>query len=326
MLRILIQSIPHLIKTKKKKKMGLNLNDFPENYVECYNYLNEKLPDNLKTVKMAIVCGSGLNNLADKIKDTVVFDYKDIPGFAQSTVPGHKGKLVFGILSNTPVVCMVGRFHFYEGHSAQKVSFPIRIFRMFGAKILFLTNAAGGLNSSYTTGDLVIIRDHISFLNFTGSNPLIGPNLDIFGDRFPPMLNVYSHRLRHIFTKAAAQCGYNSLKEGTYICLSGPSYETPAEARFFSSIGDLVGMSTAPEATVGNHCGMEVIGISLVTNMVNQELTLSSFKSPEELAAENYKKPTISHAEVIEVGNQKAKILEGIVEKFTTVLEQSDFA
>jgi len=304
--------------------MSLNLNDFPENYVECYKYLYDKLPENLRKVKIAIVCGSGLNNLADKIKNTVDFDYKDIPGFAQSTVPGHKGKLVFGVLSNTPVVCMVGRFHFYEGHSAQKVSFPIRIFRMFGAKILVLTNAAGGLNPAFTTGDLVIIRDHISFLNFTGSNPLIGQNLSIFGDRFPPMLNVYSHRLRYLFTQAAAQCNYNTLKEGTYICLSGPSYETPAEARFFAKIGDLVGMSTAPEATVGNHCGMEVIGISLVTNMVNQDLTLSSFKSPEEVAAENYKKPTISHAEVIEVGNQKAKTLEGIVEKFTALLEKEE--
>jgi len=300
--------------------MALNLKDFPDNYVECYNYLNSKLPEGLKKVKMAIVCGSGLNNLADKITDVVEFDYKDIPGFAQSTVPGHKGKLVFGNLSKVPVVCMVGRFHFYEGHSAQKVSFPIRIFRMFGASVLLLTNAAGGLNHEYKTGDLVIIRDHISFLNFTGSNPLIGPNLSIFGDRFPPMLNVYSHRLRHLFTKAAAECGYNDLKEGTYICLSGPSYETPAEARFFAKIGDLVGMSTAPEATVGTHCGMEVIGISLVTNMVNQDVTLTSFKSPEEIAAENYQKPTISHAEVIAVGKEKAKTLEGIVEKFAANL------
>jgi len=305
--------------------MGINLEDFPEEYVKCYNYLNEKLPDNLKNVKMAIVCGSGLNNLADKIKDTVEFNYKDIPGFAASTVPGHRGKLVFGILANTPVVCMVGRFHFYEGHTAQKVSFPIRIFRMFGAKVLLLTNAAGGLNKSFTTGDLMMIRDHVSFLNFTGSNPLIGPNHSIFGDRFPPMLNVYNHQLRYLFTKAAAQCNYNDLKEGTYICLSGPSYETPAEARFFSTIGDVVGMSTAPEATVGNHCGMGVVGISLVTNMVNQNLTLSSFKSPEEVAAENYKAPTISHAEVIEVGNQRAKLLEGIVEKFTEILEKEYF-
>jgi len=305
--------------------MSIDLSKFPDNYVTCYKYLYEKLPDELKNVKMAIVCGSGLNNLADKIKNTVVFDYKDIPGFAVSTVAGHKGKLVFGILSNTPVVCMVGRFHFYEGHSAQKVSFPIRIFRMFGAKVLVLTNAAGGLNPTYNTGDLVIIRDHVSFLNFTGSNPLIGPNESIFGERFPPMLNVYNHRLRNLFVQAAAQCNYTSLKEGTYICLSGPSYETPAEARFFSNVGDVVGMSTAPEATVGNHCGMKVIGISLVTNMVNQNPTLSSFKTPEEIAAENYTAPTISHAEVIEVGNQKAKILEGIVAKFTEILEQNNF-
>jgi len=305
--------------------MSLDLSKFPENYVKCYNYLYERLPDELKSVKMAIVCGSGLNNLADRIKNTVVFEYKDIPGFAASTVAGHRGNLVFGILSNTPVVCMVGRFHFYEGHSAQKVSFPIRIFRMFGAKVLVLTNAAGGLNQSFKTGDLVIIRDHVSFLNLTGSNPLIGPNESIFGERFPPMLDAYNHHLRYLFSQAAAECNYYDLKEGTYICLSGPSYETPAEARFLSKIGDVVGMSTAPEATIGHHCGMKVIGISLVTNPVNQNLTLSSFKSPEELAAENYEAPTISHAEVIEVGNQKAKILEGIVTKFTEILEQKNF-
>jgi len=305
--------------------MSYKFEGLPQNYIDTYEYLHSKLPDNLKTVKMAIVCGSGLNNLADKINDTVEFDYKDIPGFAASTVPGHRGKLVFGILSKTPVVCMVGRFHFYEGHTAQKVSFPIRVFRMFGAKVLVLTNAAGGLNSSYSTGDLVIIRDHISFLNFTGSNPLIGPNENMFGPRFPPMLNVYNQYLRYLFTQAAAQCNYNNLKEGTYICLSGPSYETPAEARFFSKIGDLVGMSTAPEATVGNHCGMSVIGISLVTNMVNQDETVSSFKSPEQIAAEEYKTPQISHAEVIEVGFQKAKILEGIVSKFTEILEEKNF-
>jgi len=305
--------------------MSLDLSKFPENYVNSYKYLYDRLPDELKSVKMAIVCGSGLNNLADRIKNTVVFQYKDIPGFAASTVAGHRGNLVFGFLSNTPVVCMVGRFHFYEGHSAQKVSFPIRIFRMFGAKVLLLTNAAGGLNQSFKTGELVIIRDHVSFLNFTGSNPLMGPNESIFGERFPPMLDVYNHHLRYLFTQAAVACNYYDLKEGTYICLSGPSYETPSEARFLSTVGDVVGMSTAPEATIGHHCGMKVIGISLVTNPVNQNLTLSSFKSPEELAAENYQAPTISHAEVIEVGNQKAKILEGIVTKFTEILEQKNF-
>lgn len=305
---------------------GIDLSKYPSNYVDSYKYLQDRLPDCLKEIKMAIVCGSGLNNLANNIQgEKKVFDYKEIPGFAQSTVIGHSGKLVFGFLSEVPVVCMVGRFHFYEGHSAQKVSFPIRIFKMFGAKVLFLTNAAGGLNPNFKTGDLMIIRDHISFLNFTGSNPLIGKNLDVFGERFPPMLNTYSHRLSHMFVKAANECQCQDLKEGTYICLSGPSYETPAEARFFSTIGDVVGMSTAPEATVASHCGLEVVGISLVTNMVNKERALSAFKSPEELEAESYKSPTISHLEVIEVGNKKAKILEKIVGKFVEMLDNQGF-
>jgi len=297
----------------------------PENYIESFEYLQSKLPDNLKSVKMAIVCGSGLNNLAEKISDIIEFDYKDIPGFAASTVQGHYGKLAFGFISKTPVVCMVGRFHYYEGHSSQKVSFPIRVFRMFGAKVLLLTNAAGGLNDAYSTGDLVIIRDHISLLNLTGPNPLRGPNESMFGPRFPAMLNAYNQNLRYLFTQAAAKCNYRNLKEGTYIYLSGPSYETPAEARFLSNFGDLVGMSTAPETTVGNHCGMDVIAISLVTNMVNRDVTVSSFKSPEEIAVEKYQKPQLSHAEVLEVGSKKAKELEEIVLKFTEILEEKEY-
>ena len=222
--------------------------------------IKEKLGDFVPEV--GIVLGSGLGELADEYCDLAI-PYSEIPNFETSHVSGHKSRFVFAEINGKKVVMMQGRFHFYEGHSIQKVVFPIKVMKKLGVKKVILTNAAGGVNPAFNPSDLMIITDHI---NHMGVNPLIGPNDDSMGLRFPDMSEVYSPALVEMTKKTAAKLGID-VQEGVYMALTGPSYETPAEVRMARVIGaDAVGMSTVPEATVAKWAGMDVIGISCICN------------------------------------------------------------
>ncbi|MEC2342693.1 MULTISPECIES: purine-nucleoside phosphorylase [Paenibacillus] len=216
------------------------------------------------TPKVGLILGSGLGVLADHIEEPVSINYSDIPFFPQSTVEGHAGELLIGTVQGTPVVLMKGRFHMYEGYGPEMTAFPVRVMKELGVKTLLVTNAAGGVNTSYEPGDLMLISDH---LNLTGRNPLVGPNDEELGPRFPDMSQAYSRRLREIARKVAADKGV-PLQEGVYAGLLGPTYETPAEIRMLRTLGaDAVGMSTVSETIVARHAGIEVLGISCISNM-----------------------------------------------------------
>ncbi|WP_281868410.1 purine-nucleoside phosphorylase [Brevibacillus parabrevis] len=213
---------------------------------------------------IGLVLGSGLGVLADEIENPVVIPYHEIPGFTVSTVVGHKGQLVIGKLQGKQVVAMQGRFHFYEGHGLDAVVLPIRVMKLLGVETIIVTNAAGGINEGYDPGDLMLISDH---LNMTFRNPLIGPNDDELGARFPDMSEAYSKELRQLARQVASEQGIN-LREGVYVGLLGPSYETPAEIRMLRQLGgDAVGMSTVPEVIVARHMKVNVLGISCISNM-----------------------------------------------------------
>ena len=209
-----------------------------------------------------IILGSGLGKLANAIENPDIIPYVDIPHFKQSTAVGHKGNLIFGTLDGTQIVAMQGRFHFYEGYTMQEVTLPVRVMSRLGIKRLLVSNAAGGINPNFAVGDLMIITDHINFM----PNPLIGKNIDEMGVRFPDMTTVYSRSLRQRAHQAADQLGLQ-LREGVYVAETGPTYEAPAEYRMYGMLGgDAVGMSTVPEVIVARHCGMEIFGMSVITN------------------------------------------------------------
>ena len=213
--------------------------------------------------EIGIVLGSGLGKLADHISSPISIPYGDIPGFPVSTAIGHDGRFIAGILGGKKVLAMKGRFHFYEGYPMDMVTLPIRVMKVLGVRYLFVSNAAGGCNTSYNTGDLMIIRDHINLL----PNPLIGPNLDDFGPRFPDMTRPYDLKLIALAEKVAAEQRV-AFRKGNYLGCTGPTYETPAEYRFFRSIGaDAVGMSTTPEVIVARHSDIPVFGMSVITDV-----------------------------------------------------------
>lgn len=215
----------------------------------------------------AVILGSGLGKLADKIEDAIVIPYAEIPGFPVSTAIGHKGNFISGRLGGKEVIAMQGRFHYYEGYPMDMVTLPVRVMKKLGITTLFVSNAAGGINPSFKVGDLMMIKDHINML----PNPLIGPNMNDFGPRFPDMTCAYDLELIAKAETIAAEEGIE-LKKGVYIGLTGPTYETPAEIRFFRSVGaDAVGMSTVPEVIVARHCGIRVFGMSVITNKSNTE-------------------------------------------------------
>lgn len=243
----------------------------------------------------ALILGSGLGDYADEIKVTDTIAYTEIEGFPVSTVKGHKGRFVFGYVENTPVVIMQGRVHYYEGYQMSDVVLPTRLMGMMGAKKIILTNAAGGINDAYNPGDLMMITDHIA----TGvPSPLIGPNIEELGTRFPDMSEVYSERLRNVIRECAKQCKIN-IKEGVYVQFTGPNYETPAEVRMAKIWGgDAVGMSTACEAVAARHMGMEVCGISCISNM-----------------AAGLSKQQLDHKEVQETADRVAKSFKELVTK-----------
>ncbi|HEY1913040.1 MAG TPA: purine-nucleoside phosphorylase [Vicinamibacterales bacterium] len=248
---------------------------------------------------IAVVLGSGLGDFAASLGNSVLMPYGDLPHWPASRVIGHDGKLVVGTSRGRTIAALAGRCHAYEGHNLQQVTFAVRALGLLGVKTLLLTNAAGGVNTSFSEGALMVIDDH---LNLTGGNPLVGPNDDRFGARFPDMTEVYSLRLRRIADHAGSALGLR-LPHGVYAGLMGPSYETPAEIRYLRTIGaDAVGMSTVPEAIVARHMGIDVLGISCITNMAAGVL-------PQPL----------DHAEVMEttrrVRGQFVALLEGIVER-----------
>ncbi|WP_025721057.1 purine-nucleoside phosphorylase [Paenibacillus sp. 1-18] len=214
--------------------------------------------------EIGLILGSGLGILADLIQDGISIPYQDIPHFPVSTVEGHEGELLLGLIEGRAVVMMKGRFHMYEGYGPQLTAFPVRVMKQLGIQSLLVTNAAGGVNTSYQAGDLMVISDH---LNLTGQNPLIGPNDAGLGVRFSDMSEAYSRRLREIARQTAVQQGF-SLQEGVYAGLLGPNYETPAEIVMLRTLGaDAVGMSTVSEVIVARHAGIEVLGFSCITNM-----------------------------------------------------------
>ena len=243
----------------------------------------------------ALILGSGLGNFAEKVQIVETLDYKDIEGFPVSTVPGHKGRFLFGYVEDVPMVIMQGRVHYYEGYSMKEVTLPIRLMKLMGAKVLFLTNASGGINTEYHAGDFMLMEDHIS--SFIPS-PLIGPNDEDMGPRFPDMSDVYKKEIREIIRRVAKEEDI-PLQEGVYVQFTGPAYETPAEIRMARLLGaDAVGMSTVCEAIVANHMGMAVCGISCITNMASGIL-------PQPL----------SHTEVQETADRVAPLFERLVSK-----------
>ena len=237
------------------------MNENYEKLMKCFECVQQKI-----TFKpeIALILGSGLGDYADTMEVVETLDYHDIEGFPVSTVPSHKGRFVFGYAGGVPIVAMQGRVHFYEGYKPQDVVLPIRLMKLMGAKVLFLTNAAGGINRSFNAGDFMLITDQISM---SVPSPLIGENIDELGVRFPDMSEVYSRRLRKIIENSAVTAGV-PLRRGVYIQTTGPQYETPAEIRAYERLGaDAVGMSTAIEAIAARHAGMEICGISCISNL-----------------------------------------------------------
>lgn len=239
--------------------------------------------------RVALVLGSGLGDLAEQIEVIDMIEYKEIDGFPQSTVAGHKGRFVFGYIEETPVVIMQGRVHYYEGYSMEDVVLPIRLMKQMGAEKLFLTNAAGGLGDGFSCGDFMMITDHISCFV---PNPLLGENEDCFGVRFPDMSEIYSHSLQLMIRNTAKDLDI-PLQEGVYLQLTGPSYETPAEIRMCKALGaSAVGMSTTVEAIVANHMGMEICGISFISNLAAgisaQPLCHEEVKAAADMAAPKF--------------------------------------
>lgn len=219
--------------------------------------------------RIGMILGSGLGGLADSILDPDTIPYGDLPHWPVSTVFGHAGKLVIGSLENQPVLVMQGRVHFYEGISMSQVTLPVRVMQRLGVEILVVTNAAGAINPNFAPGDLMLITDHLNFVGMAGFNPLIGPNMQEFGPRFPDMSQAYDRALNNLARQAAHETN-TQLQEGVYVGLSGPSFETPADLRFLRMAGaDAVGMSTVPEVTVARHGNTRVLGISGISNKAN---------------------------------------------------------
>ncbi len=257
---------------------------------KAVEFIRTKITD---TYEIGIILGSGLGTLGEKIEEPKYVDYADIPKFPVSTAPGHVGRFVFGKLNGKNVMCMQGRIHLYEGYPVESVVMPIRVMKMMGVKTLIVTNAAGGINENFDVGDIMVISDHI---NFTGRNCLIGKNDDRFGVRFPDMSFGYSPELSNVAFNCAKKLGMK-LQKGVYIGCTGPSYETPAEIRAFRIMGaDAVGMSTVQEVIAANHCGINVLGFSLISN---KAAGLSGERLTEE--------------EVLTIGKQKSEEMQTLI-------------
>ena len=258
---------------------------------------------------MAIVAGSGLSALGEAVHGAVRLPYGELPGWPVSTVVGHDGQLVLGTMAGRHVALAAGRAHMYEGYSAREATFGVRVQQALGARTLVVTNASGGLNDAYEPGDLMVIIDHIFLPGLVGNSPLVGPNDEAIGRRFPSIRGAYDGTLSEVAADAARAAGFN-VHLGVYAMVGGPSYETPAEGRLLRALGaDVVGMSTAPEVVVGRHAGMRVIGLSLVTNRVDLSAQGADRADPAASAADSS-----LHAEVTAVGGQQARRLATCVE------------
>ncbi len=219
--------------------------------------------------KVGMILGSGLGSLAESVEDAVFVPYSDLPPWPVSTVEGHEGRLVIGSLENQEVMVMQGRSHYYEGYSMPQIGFPVRVMQRLGVEILIVTNAAGAVNPDFEPGEVMLITDHLNLLGMAGESPLRGPNFDQIGPRFPDMGFAYDRKLGELTRQVAKESGF-ALREGVYVCLAGPSFETPADLRFLKAIGvDAVGMSTVPEVTVAVHGGMRALGLSTISNKAN---------------------------------------------------------
>jgi len=244
--------------------------------------------------RVGMILVSGLGHLADDVESSVVVPYSEIPHFPVSTVVGHPGELVVGTLGGVAVAAMRGRVHYYEGYSLHEVTFPVRVMRKLGADTLIVTNAAGGLNESFRTGDLMLLTDHLNIMGMAGQSPLLGPNDETLGLRFLDMLHAYDADLRRLAHEAAAQSGFQA-QEGVYAMVGGPAFETMAEIRFLQTAGaDAVGMSTIPEVIVARHGGMRVLGISAITDMAVGPGAVSEISHIEVLAAAEEIKPRLA--------------------------------
>lgn len=261
---------------------------------------------------IGIVCGSGLSGLSKALTDTVTIKYSQIPGFPSSTgVIGHKGEVVFGLLGGCPAMCFRGRFHSYEGYDMQTVALPARVMRCLGVKLMIVTNAAGGLNEKYNVGDIVSVQDYLALPMLAGKNPLIGPNDDELGPRFPPTSNAFDKELQDAVMASATTLGMNDFMrtDGTYCFVSGPMYESRAECKFLRSLGgDCVGMSTVPEIVAAHHSGMKVICLSLITNKV---------------VVHGDEGPPASHEEVLEAVVTRSVQIQGLVKDIVISLKSS---
>jgi purine-nucleoside phosphorylase len=250
------------------------------------------------TPKIGLILGSGLNPLARSVEGGITIPYGEIPHFPAATVQGHIGRLIIGWLEGQIVAVMQGRAHYYEGYSMAEITFPVRVMRVLGVESLIVTNAAGGLNPEFQAGDVMLITDHINLIGMAGLNPLRGPNLDEFGPRFPDMSEAYDRHLQELARQVATEANV-PLREGVYICLAGPSFETPADLRFLRLIGaDAVGMSTVPEVTIARHGGTRVLGLSGISNVAVMEGV-----PPAET----------THEEVLEAGQMLVPRLETVI-------------
>ncbi|GAB1864113.1 Purine nucleoside phosphorylase [Camponotus japonicus] len=252
--------------------------------------------------KIGIICGSGMGLIAESLVDKQCFPYEEIPHFPVSTVKGHTGQMVFGYLRGVPVMCMQGRFHYYEGYPLWKCAMPVRVMKLAGVTHLIVTNAAGGLNPTYNVGDIMIVKDHVNMMGFAGNNPLQGPNDDRFGPRFPPMNKAYNTTLIEIGSQVAEEMGIsNTVHRGVYTCLGGPNFETVAELKMLRMIGvDAVGMSTVHEVITARHCDLTVFAFSLITNQC-----VTDYENHGEA----------NHEEVMDVGKSRQPLLQEFVSR-----------
>ncbi|XP_051174612.1 purine nucleoside phosphorylase-like isoform X4 [Leptopilina boulardi] len=272
---------------------------------ESAKYLLDRVPF---TPKIGIICGSGMGSIADSLTEKQCFPYEEIPHFPVSTVTGHVGQLVFGYLENVPVMCMQGRFHYYEGYPLWKCAMPVRVMKLVGVTHLIATNAAGGLNPNYKIGDIMLVKDHVNMMGFAGNNPLQGPNDDRFGPRFPPMNKAYSTTLMDIGSQVAEEMGIADIvHKGVYTCLGGPSFETVAELKMLRMVGvDAVGMSTVHEVITARHCDLTVFTFSLITN-----ICVTDYNDHSEA----------NHEEVIDVGKSRQPVLRDFVRRMVLRLD-----
>ncbi|KAJ4463433.1 nucleoside phosphorylase domain-containing protein [Lentinula edodes] len=288
--------------------------------------LKKLVPPALQNPRVGIICGSGLSGLAATLRQTVLVPYDRLPGFVQSTVPGHKSSLAFGLMGSgagVPVIAMLGRFHPYEGHRLSSVVYPVRVMAKMGVKDIIITNAAGALNPEFAVGTIVVVHDHIALPNLTGMNPLLGPQTNLSLPRFLPLSDAYSRLLRKLVFRAAHDLSIkrDALAEGTYAWVSGPTYETPAEGRFLRAAGaDVVGMSTVPEVLAAREEGMNVLVLSLVTNAVVIPTDYRSVRDEFEaentgMSATSVVDEVVSHEEVLALGKLKGDLMKTIVEK-----------